>query len=265
MTLLRHGDLGQAVHTLQARLNRQGAHLVENGLFDDATEAAVRAYQHQVGLIADGLAGEKTLAALAGFDLSRLLDQATLVTGAQRLGVAVAALMAVNEVESLGMGFLATGKPKVLLERHVLYRQLSPGKRDTLASRYPHLVNPEPGGYLGGAAEHTRLALAREWTGDLALAACSWGAFQIMGYHAERLGYSSVAAFADQMAINEHAQFESFLRFIEHDPVLHKALKAKRWVAFAERYNGPAFRRHLYDTRLERAYARHAQAQQAAA
>ncbi|MBA1289183.1 N-acetylmuramidase domain-containing protein [Pseudomonas japonica] len=263
MTTLRHGDRGQGVRTLQIRLNRQGARVEETGLFGDLTEAAVRTYQHKVGLVADGVAGEKTNAALAGFDLARLLDHATLEAGAARLGVPLPTLMAVNEVESLGMGFLENGKPKILLERHVLYRQLPAGERDALAECYPQLVHPQAGGYVGGSGEHARLALARDLAGDCALAACSWGAFQVMGYHAERLGYPSVAVFTEQMGMNEHAQFEAFLRFIEHDPALHKALKARRWATFAERYNGPAYRRNLYDTRLERAYARHAEALQA--
>ncbi|MCK6186840.1 N-acetylmuramidase family protein [Pseudomonas sp. EYE_354] len=35
------------------------------------------------------------------------------------------------------------------------------------------------------------------------------------------------------------------IRFIEKDPILHKALMAKKWAAFAERYNGPAYARNL--------------------
>lgn len=264
MSLLRHGHRGLAVQQLQQRLNEAGAALAVTGLFDTPTEAAVRAYQLSRGLVVDGIAGEKTQAALAGFDLGRLLTHEALAIGADRLGVELPAMLAVNEVESLGMGFLTSGKPKVLFERHVLHRRLDAPLRDALAERYPHLVNAEPGGYLGGDAEHTRLVLAQQLAGDAALEATSWGAFQVMGYHAERLGYSSVPAFTELMAQHEHAQFEAFLRFVEADSTLHKALKAKRWAAFAERYNGPGYRRNLYDTKLARAYERHAQAQQAA-
>ena len=41
-----------------------------------ATEAAVRAYQVKVGLVPDGIAGEKTIAVLADSDLLRQLAQA---------------------------------------------------------------------------------------------------------------------------------------------------------------------------------------------
>jgi hypothetical protein len=265
MTALRHGHRGLAVQQLQQRLNQAGVAVVVTGLFDDATQAAVQAYQLSRGLVADGIAGEKTQAALAGFDLSRLLSQRVLAEGAKRLSVELAAMLAVNEVESLGMGFLPNGKPKVLFERHVLHRRLQRPLRDSLVAQHPHLVNPAPGGYVGGEGEHTRLALARNLVGDLALEAASWGAFQVMGYHAERLGYASVVAFTDAMAEHEAAQFEAFLRFVEADPALHKALKAKRWEAFAERYNGPAYRRNLYDAKLARAYERHARALEVAA
>ena len=71
---LRHGSKGQAVQQLQWALNAAGAKLVPDGDFGDQTEKAVRAYQLKMGLVADGIAGPKTLAALAGADCSRLLS-----------------------------------------------------------------------------------------------------------------------------------------------------------------------------------------------
>jgi hypothetical protein len=59
------------------------------------------------------------------------------------------------------------------------------------------------------------------------------------------------------MAANENEQFEAFVRFVEADPILLKALKGKKWAAFAKEYNGPDYARNLYDTKLERAYKRH--------
>ena len=79
---LRHGSKGQAVQQLQWALNAAGAKLVPDGDFGDQTEKAVRAYQLKMGLVADGIAGPKTLAALAGADCSRLLNNATLVEAA---------------------------------------------------------------------------------------------------------------------------------------------------------------------------------------
>jgi hypothetical protein len=269
MTTLRHGDRSQAVQQLQKALNAKGAKLVADGDFGDVTEAAVRDFQLRVGLVDDGVAGDKTQLALQGGDCTRLLKSADLIAAAKRLGVEVAAVYAVNEVESAGMGFLCTGKPAVLFERHVMYRQLStprnPGDNaqqleehaNALAVQYPSLVNPKAGGYAGGTAEHQRLASARLIDDLCALESTSWGAFQIMGYHWQELGYESVYDLVACMSANESQQLEAFVRFIEADPALHKALKARKWTDFAKRYNGPAYARNLYDVKLERAYKRH--------
>lgn len=269
-TTLEHGSKGQAVLALQKALNAAGAKLFADGDFGDETEKAVRAYQLKKGLVVDGRAGEKTLAALAGADCSKLLNNATLVAAAARLGVELATVYAVNEVESAGTGFLANGKPKALFERHVMHARLALVRNkgddaaalvahaDQLALTYPNLVSRKPGGYAGGTAEHQRIAQARMLDALCADESASWGAFQIMGYHATRLGYASAAEFVRLMHQDENQQFEAFVRFIEKDPALLKALKAKKWAAFAEGYNGPAYARNLYDVKLERAYQRHA-------
>ncbi len=267
---LIHGSKGLAVRRLQEQLKANGAKLFVDGDYGDETEKAVRAYQAKIGLVVDGKAGEKTLAALAGADCSKLLRNATLVAAAARLGVELAAIYAVNEVESNGSGFLGTGKPKILFERHVMHQRLALPRAegddqaalrrhaDELAAQYPALVNTKPGGYIGGAAEHQRLAQARMIDALCANESASWGAFQIMGYHAERLGYANVDEFVRLMSQDENQQFEAFVRFIEADPALLKALKGKKWAAFAKAYNGPNYARNLYDVKLERAYELHA-------
>jgi peptidoglycan hydrolase-like protein with peptidoglycan-binding domain len=270
MTTLRHGDRSQAVRTLQKNLNRHGAKLEADGAFGDATEAAVRAYQLKVGLVVDGVAGNKTQTSLAGGDCRRMLKNTDLVSAAQRLDVPLASVSAVNEVESSGRGFLDNGKPVILFERHVMHRRLStvrnegddPAERkrhaDQLALLHPALVNPKYGGYAGGTAEHQRLSNARLIDEIAALESASWGAFQIMGYHWQRLGYSSVQDFVAAMSAGESQQFDAFVRFIETDPALYKALKGRKWAEFAKIYNGPAYQRNLYDIKLQRAYERHA-------
>lgn len=274
---LRHGDKGQAVQQLQKSLNARGAKLRVDGDYGDETEKAVRAYQRSAGLVDDGVAGEKTQAALAGTDLSRLLKLADLQAAAKRLGVDLPSVLAVNEVESAGAGFLPNGKPKILFERHVMHARLSLvrnegddsaaliARADQFAAQQPNLVNRAQGGYAGGTAEHQRLSNARYIDALAANESASWGAFQIMGYHATRLGYASVDEFVTLMSRSEADQLDAFVRFIEADPALHKALKGKKWADFAKRYNGPAYARNLYDVKLERAYERHAAARKVAA
>jgi len=268
--LLALGGRGQAVRHLQQLLNGQGAGLYLDGDFGAKTAAAVRAYQQKIGLVVDGVAGPKTLAALAGQDCTRLLKEQDLVQAAQRLGVSLASIKAVNAVESRGEGFLPNGRPAILFERHVMHRQLqshgmSEAKADALTALHPGLVNRRPGGYAGGVAEHQRLANAKQIHAAAALESASWGLFQVMRYHWDRLGYLDARHFADCMQLSEAAQLDAFVSFIEADPALLKALKARKWAEFAKRYNGPAYAKNLYDVKLARAYAEFAGGQEQAA
>lgn len=269
MTTLKHGERSQAVRELQRKLNERGAKLATDGVFGDTTEAAVRAYQVKVGLVSDGIAGPKTLASLQGSNTLQLLKHADLVNASQRLGVPVAAVYALNEVESQGRGFLDNGKPVILYERHIMYRQLQVPRTpeddqeqlrqraEDLAKQAPALVNPKAGGYIGGTSEHQRLAQARQIDEVAALESASWGAFQVMGFHWKRLGYTSVHDFVAAMVKSEADQLEAFVRFIETDASLLKALKGLKWATVAKLYNGPDYQRNLYDVKLERAFERH--------
>lgn len=265
---MRKGHLGAHVATLQRQLNAAGAALDITGLYDAATEAAVIAWQTRAGLVADGIAGPKTLGALAGLTNPKLLKERDLIAAADRLGVPLAAIKAVNEVESRGRGFLDDGRPVILYERHVAYRlaqeaELAP---EVFWQKTPNLLNPKRGGYAGGTAEWSRLASAAQVI-PLAIvqASCSWGQFQVMGYHWEDLGYASIDAFVEAMHRSEAAQLDAFTRFIEADPDLHKALKARKWPAFARIYNGPDYKDNLYDVKLARAYERFSATEEAAA
>lgn len=62
--LYMFGDRGPEVIRLQTALNKKGAHLLVDGDFGRNTQAAVMAFQRDHDLIADGVVGPKTLAAL---------------------------------------------------------------------------------------------------------------------------------------------------------------------------------------------------------
>lgn len=62
--LLRFGSTGPAVEVLQAELNQHGYGLAVDGLFGRATRRAVVDLQRKNGLLADGVVGASTLAAL---------------------------------------------------------------------------------------------------------------------------------------------------------------------------------------------------------
>ncbi|MDD3652319.1 MAG: N-acetylmuramidase family protein, partial [Immundisolibacter sp.] len=258
-TTMQQGDTGAAVRDLQYRLNQRGYTTTQDGWYGDATAAAVRRFQADLGLVVDGIAGPRTLAALRGDDTSKLLTQTALDTAAARLDVPVASIMAVSEVETAGAGFLSDGRPVILYERHIMYRELAQAGHDAdaLAGRYPDLVNPKRGGYMGGASEHFRLQHARAIDFDCALRSASWGRYQIMGFHHATCGYDDVIDFVTAMDASECAHLEAFVAFIAADEGLLRALKARKWADFAKRYNGPSYKDNHYDVRLALAYERH--------
>lgn len=258
---LRAGDRGAAVLTLQQRLASAGAAISVDGWYGDATEHAVRAFQRARDLVADGVAGPRTQATLLGVLDDQALRQTDVQRAAAELGCDVATLQAVIEVESPQGGFLADGRVVILFERHIFWRQLEGAGVDPASLGAPaSILSPQRGGYLGGAAEYPRLSLASGYGPEQAMASCSWGRFQIMGLHAQALGYGSATAMAQAFAQGEAEQLAAFVRFVQADPDLAKVLRGHKWAAFARRYNGPAYAEHLYDARLARAYARHSAA-----
>lgn len=265
--LHKFGDTGDGVVLLQRRLVRAGYKVDLTHVYDNATERAVMAFQSVAGLVADGIAGPKTFMALSGVYPPQYLTDADLVKAAATLGVSLAAVRAVNEVESRGQGMLADGRPVILFERHVFYKALDKHGVDAagVAEKWPAIASKTPGGYQGGGAEYMRLATACAIHRAAALESCSWGAFQIMGYHWEFLGYASADEFVERMKESEGHQLEAFVRFIAKNPPLLAALKGRKWAAFAKLYNGPNYARNLYDAKLAQAYTRYAGPETAAA
>lgn len=265
--ILRSGSIGAAVGDLQRRLFTAGYPVEQTNIYDDGTELAVMRLQARARLVVDGIYGPKTEAALKGQETGNLLRQSDIEDAARLLGVDTASVLAVNEVESAGSGFVKPGAPRILFERHVFWRQLREHGIDPapLARKYPGVVSQARGGYAGGLSEYTRLSVARQICEPAAYESASWGAFQIMGFHWELLGYASVREMVDDASRSEGAQLGMFVRFILADDSLHKALKGRKWSTFARLYNGPAYAENLYDVKLARAYKRYAALEKVAA
>jgi len=166
----------------------------------------------------------------------------------QALGVlsgGAAELWAVIAVETSGCGFLPDGRTKILFERHVFSKHTS-GRFD---AQHPDISNPRPGGYLGDAGEYGRLKRAIALDREAALLSTSWGLGQVMGYNAKYAGYPSVGAMVEAFGASESAQVVGMASFIKSQG-LASALQAHDWARFARGYNGPAYRKNSYDTRL---------------
>jgi hypothetical protein len=270
MTTIRKGSRNpEAVAMLQELLSRAGHPVSVDGVFGTGTDLAVRKYQAAAGLVVDGIVGEQTWMKLladspdfASERSEKFLKEDDMLRAARALDVELAAVKAVTEVESSGQGFVG-GKPKILFEGHVFWKRLKAHGIDPTAHRqgnedilYPSWTREH---YLGGVREHDRLDKARAIQDAAALESASWGLFQIMGYHAESIGYADVGSFVQSMNVSEGRQLDAFARFVDAND-LAPPLRSHDWATFARKYNGKEYKKNRYDEKLERAYRRYAAA-----
>ena len=185
---------------------------------------------------------------------------------AARLGLPPCALAAVCEVEAGGDGFLPDGRPKILFEGHIFWKELQKrnynpaGLLSRADVRQAHgdisdilYRNWTKKYYRGGAAEYSRLTRARAINEEAALCSASWGAFQIMGFNYEVCGYETVEEMVAEMVAGYAGQLAALGRFLTANN-LTRHLKSGNWAAFAKGYNGAGYAQNQYDRKLKRAY-----------
>ncbi len=272
MQYIKLNSRGSAVSFLQEILNGLGYDLPVTGYFGTLTAQAVKDFQESNQLVVDGEVGVKTWTVLLGkvkpADTlgDKFLGEQDLRAFASDYEVELAAIKAVNEVESSGRGFLVDGRPKILFEGHVFWRQLKergidPAGLSTTQTSTLLYENYSKSHYLGGAAEYDRMEKAaglspNPLVKEATYASASWGSYQIMGYHAKKLGYSSVGEFVDSMHLHERNHLEAFGRYISVFGCLPH-LRVKNWQKFANCYNGPAYKSNQYDVKMEKAYKKY--------
>ena len=224
----------------------------------------------------DGLYGRRTAAAVKQIaemetgepaeviDTPALLTDADIDIAAYRHRLEPALVKAVTVVESRGRGFLRSGRPRILFEGHVFWRQLK------LAGLDPERIAPTlPQGilypkwthewYVGGEKEYDRLDAAIDVDYGAALKSASWGLFQIMGFNYKSAGFYDVQEFlAAMMYGGELAHLEAFLSFITAEGMIDD-LRRHKWSRFARRFNGIGYKLNRYPTKLAQAYKRYSQ------
>lgn len=89
-----------------------------------------------------------------------------------------------------------------------------------------------------------------------AMESTSIGMMQVMGFHWKALEFSSVGSMWDYAKQSEANQIDLAIRFIKLNKKLDAALKNKDWPTVAYYYNGSAYKKFNYDTRLLLAYKR---------
>ncbi len=188
---------------------------------------------------------------------ARQLSDGDVTTIAGYLGCHVAAVRAVLAVESAGAGFGPDGRPLILNEPHIFYRELKAGaKRDrAVANGLAYAAwktKPYP---KTQAARYAWLEQAMGIDETAALRSCSYGLGQCMGFNHKLCGFATVQAFVDAMTYSEGAQLYAMARFIVSNK-LQVHLRTHNWAAFARGYNGAGYKANRYDEKLAAAYAK---------
>lgn len=170
-------------------------------------------------------------------DAARLSD-ALLAAAAGRLQIEVEAVQAVVRVESAGSGFGPDGRPLILFDPGVFSR-LTGGRFDADAPEVS--MAQVRAGALGRTQQERwgKLAQAYRLDSGAALAATSWGLFQIAGADHRDAGFSDVFSFARAQAQSEERQLATF-EAIVRTRNLSGPLREQDWETFARIYNGEA-------------------------
>ena len=201
---------------------------------------------------ADGVAGPRTRAALLQLFTNRhapAVSEGEITAFARRIGITERQMRAIAVVESGGAAFDRQGRPKILFERHVFWRRT--GGRFGVQP----WSNPKPGGYKEDSWD--KLCAAACASPLDAFAACSWGKFQVMGFHAAALGFPTALDLAWATVLSEAGSYDLLCRFILVNGLADEArllsTNPNDCRPFARAYNGAGYERNDYHTKLARA------------
>lgn len=170
------------------------------------------------------------------------------------LGCEVAAVRAVAEVESNGVGFCPDDFPRTLFEGHIFYRYTN-GRYTTT---HPTLCHVNFTNQFYGKTwreERYRLEEAIKLNRTAALMSASWGRFQIMGFNYTLCGCWNIQQFVNAMCRSEAEHLRLFCEYIVNIG-LQDELQFEDWERFARLYNGPLYWKNQYDVRLKKACAK---------
>ena len=186
-------------------------------------------------------------------------------------GIDPAKLLAVVEVESSGRPYEAADTdasdglaPTMMFERHVFLRELRKRAPAKVAAAKKAGLTAETWNkktaYVDQRTSAGRLDVLRramEIDRDCAIRATSLGLFQVMGHHAESLGYADAETMYDSVSrglVKE--QIRIGVAFMRKNGLVAK-LERKDWAGFALGYNGRAYKKNAYDQKLASAYAKY--------
>lgn len=204
---------------------------------------------------------QQQLSILMGWNVtsSKKLSKADIIAVANDLNIEPAALKAVIDVEAAGEGFDKQGRPTILFEPHIFWDELGKihyyTKRTELTKKHKGLLSQkwDKSLYRIGGSSHDKLKIGADLHWEAAHKSASWGLGQIMGFNAQKIGYATLKDFIDDMYESEAKQLKAMGMFLKANGLISK-LQRHDWAGFARGYNGSAYAKNQYDTKLAAAY-----------
>lgn len=176
-------------------------------------------------------------------------------------GIELPAGLAIISVESGGQTYTIVdgrAEPLIRWEGHYYDRLVDPAKREQ--ARKAGLASPVVGGIKNPASQAKRYDVLRRAMvidRDAAIMSCSWGVGQVMGSHWKALGYKSPMDFYEKVSDSVAGQVDAMFRYIVKFGLLDE-IQRYDWAGFARGYNGPAYAKYGYHTKIATAYKRYA-------
>lgn len=243
MATLATFDREYTCATQKALCVKQNVKLTIDGDFGAKSVAVLKSYQQANGLAITGMYDAATRASIEPFMLSKFLTTPDYQAAVKELGISLPVIKAFQETEVAGMGFLPSGKPKILFERHwfsAFLKKANPSGYSQLAAANPDIISDVPGGYIGDEGEWSRFNRAFAIDAQSAMLSASWGLFQIMGFNFADAGYKDVGAMVDDMKVSEMMHLKAFTQFAKtyRQGQLWGAMRSRDWAMTAKLYNG---------------------------
>jgi hypothetical protein len=190
---------------------------------------------------------------------AKRLDDIDLPIIGQTIGVGEDEIHAILDVESAGTGFDRQGRPRMLFEPHIFYRELArhPKARAEAERRglaYKDWRRNYPKDSYPRLKAALRLCDEFDLGAEPALRSASWGLGQIMGFNCKLAGYGSAEAMVRDFLDDEEHHLRAMVAFIV-TAKLDDELRRHDWEGFAEGYNGKGFRKNGYHAKLAQRFA----------
>lgn len=192
---------------------------------------------------------------------AKRLDDVDIPRIGSEIGVGEDELHAFMDAETSGSGFDSQGRPKMLFEPHVFYRNLKGSKRDQAVKE--GLAYPTQGEAPYPRDSYPRLLKAMAIDTTAAMKSASWGLGQILGENHVAAGYATVQDMIRAFMDDEEVHLDAVVKFLVANKIdddlralaaLTRSTTPDDCRPIARVYNGSGYAKGQYHVKLARAH-----------